>query len=42
MDTFHYCTSTELDGEVLKDFADVYHFTLASLNYHHVSLSVYS
>ena len=38
MDTFHYFTSTELGEEVLNDFAEVYHFTLASMNYHRVSL----
>ena len=42
MDTFHYFTSTDLDEEVLNAFAEVYHFTLASINYHDVSLSVYS
>ena len=38
MDTFHYFTATELDEEVLNDFAEVYHVTLANMNYHHVSL----
>ena len=42
MDIFHYFTSTELDEEVPNDFTEVYHFTLASMNYHHVSLSMYS
>ena len=42
MDTFHHFTSTEVDEEVLNDFAEVYYCTLASLNYHHVSLSAYS
>ena len=40
MDTFRYVTSTELDEEVLNDFAEVHHFTLACMNYDHLNLSV--